>query len=279
MNTLALDTDGRILIGGPFTMIPPSRITSKVKADVVHRILSALFSRAVKDGQDSSKAAFIDSFAALEELRAMVAEGQVTSKDASLVMAGLARSTGTERAARRKTLTQQKAALATLKTQIAGRNKRIGDCGANGGATNCSGEFTQSFRNAASAFKSATADCLQPSITVAPTSPRTAPPTTVGDCPVTATWVHTTVDIGSTTWTVTSGGIANETGIGNATGTAALAGHTLTITFVASDKGTTGVYSWTLAPDCRSGQGTLRFTGPPSRVGETHNSTIVRSGG
>ena len=46
--------DPSIWLGGPFTMIPPSRITSKVKADVVHRILSALFSRAVKDGQDSS---------------------------------------------------------------------------------------------------------------------------------------------------------------------------------------------------------------------------------
>lgn len=98
-------------------------------------------------------------------------------------------------------------------------------------------------------------------------------------CTAVGTWVHVTTDIGSTTWTIDTGGQAKETGIGNATGTAALSGQVLTITFVASDTVTTGVYSWTLGQDCRSGAGTLSFTGPPSRAGETHASTVTKTVG
>ena len=101
--------------------------------------------------------------------------------------------------------------------------------------------------------------------------------TTVG-CAAAGTWVHQTTDIGSTTWTIASGGIAQETGIGNATGQAALSGRSLTITFVASDRVTTGVYTWNLAEGCRSGTGSLQFTGPPTRAGATHTSTVTRIG-
>ncbi|MGD9570732.1 MAG: hypothetical protein AB7V62_02450 [Thermoleophilia bacterium] len=98
-------------------------------------------------------------------------------------------------------------------------------------------------------------------------------------CTAVGTWVHVTADIGSTTWTVDAGGQATETGIGFATGTATLSGQELTITFVANDRVTTGAYRWTLAQDCASGTGSLTMTGPPSRNGETHVSTVTRTGG
>ncbi|MBA2462370.1 MAG: hypothetical protein H0V45_11490 [Actinobacteria bacterium] len=75
------------------------------------------------------------------------------------------------------------------------------------------------------------------------------------------------------------GGEAQESGLGNATGAATLSGRTLRITFTAADKVTTGVYSWTLGADCRSGSGTLRFTGPALRVGETHTSSVTKTAG
>jgi hypothetical protein len=99
-----------------------------------------------------------------------------------------------------------------------------------------------------------------------------------GSCTAVGTWAHQTEGIGGTTWAIEAGGAAKETGIGNATGTATFTGHVLRITFVASDKVTTGVYAWTLAPNCRTGSGTLTFTGPPTRVGETHVSKVERAG-
>lgn len=53
-------------------------------------------------------------------------------------------------------------------------------------------------------------------------------------------------------------------------------GPRLRIAFVASDQVTTGVYSWTLSANCLTGQGTLEFTGPPSRSGESHVSKVRR---
>ena len=97
-----------------------------------------------------------------------------------------------------------------------------------------------------------------------------------GTCTALGTWDHDTEGIGSTRWEIQSGGAAKETGIGNATGTATFTGHVLRITFVASDQVTTGVYSWTLSANCLTGQGTLEFTGPPSRVGESHVSKVRR---
>ncbi len=124
-------------------------------------------------------------------------------------------------------------------------------------------------------------ECPAPSTPVATTSPlpvtTVAPPTTLS-CAAAATWVHQTTGIGSTTWTITSDGTAEESGLGNAKGKATLSGQTLTITFVASDKVTAGSYTWKLTTDCRSGTGELKFTGPPSRFDETHTSTVTRSG-
>ena len=123
-------------------------------------------------------------------------------------------------------------------------------------------------------------ECPGPSTSAVPTvPPSVAPTTTTVGCAAAGTWVHQTTDIGSTTWTVTSGGIAQESGIGNATGQASLSGRSLTITFVASDRVTTGVYTWNLAEGCRSGSGSLQFTGPPTRAGATHTSTVTRISG
>ena len=127
-----------------------------------------------------------------------------------------------------------------------------------------------------------TAGRTTPPASTAPptTAPTTAPPTTTTTaCTQVGSWVDTTSQIGSTSWTITASGVATQSGIGNAKGSASLAGHDLTITWIASDTVTTGVIIWTLAADCRSGNGTLTFTGPPSRVGENHTSTVVRTGG
>lgn len=111
-----------------------------------------------------------------------------------------------------------------------------------------------------------------------------------GGCTAVGTWAQNTPGIASTTWTITSDGKADErNGPGNlppsakgisASGTGTLAGQTLTITFVSWDTVTTGVLKWTLTPDCRSGQGTLTLTGPPSRpdVGKPYPSTVTGSG-
>jgi hypothetical protein len=99
-----------------------------------------------------------------------------------------------------------------------------------------------------------------------------------GSCTAIGRWDHQTEDIGGTSWRIEQGGAATETGIGNATGTATFSGHVLRITFVASDQVTTGVYEWTLSPNCQTGSGSLTLTGPASRVGERHVSKVVRAG-
>jgi hypothetical protein len=99
-----------------------------------------------------------------------------------------------------------------------------------------------------------------------------------GSCTRVGTWENRTEGIGvaETDWTVEAGGVAREGGGGNATGMATLNGHVLRIVWVASDQVTTGIYEWTLGPNCKTGQGTLRFTGPPSRVGESHVSKVTK---
>ncbi len=100
---------------------------------------------------------------------------------------------------------------------------------------------------------------------------------TVG-CAAAGTWVHQTTDIGSTTWTIASGSIAQESGIGNATGQASLSGRSLTITFVASDRVTTGCLY--VEPGGGSPQRD-RFAAvhrPPTRAGATHTSPVTRIG-
>jgi hypothetical protein len=100
-----------------------------------------------------------------------------------------------------------------------------------------------------------------------------------GSCTAAGTWVHQTDGIGSTKWTIEAGGQATEEGLGNANGVAVLTGHVLQITFLASDQVTAGVYRWTLTPNCREGTGTLTFTAPPARAGQTHRSTVEKRPG
>ncbi|HEV7564656.1 MAG TPA: hypothetical protein VGO31_01700 [Microbacteriaceae bacterium] len=100
-----------------------------------------------------------------------------------------------------------------------------------------------------------------------------------GNCTAVGTWKQQTDGIGGTTWTIERGGAAQEIGIGNATGVATFSGHVLRITFVGADQVTTGVYTWTLGSNCRTGSGTLTLTGPASRAGEGHASTVERARG
>jgi hypothetical protein len=93
----------------------------------------------------------------------------------------------------------------------------------------------------------------------------------VKSCRLGGTWFQTTETVGSTTWTTTADGKAQEAGLGNATGRATLTASVLTITWTTVD-GWAGVYRWTLDKTC-SGKGTLSFTKGP-RAGETVNSTV-----
>jgi hypothetical protein len=101
-----------------------------------------------------------------------------------------------------------------------------------------------------------------------------------GSCTRIGGWLNETEGIGvpQTTWTVEAGGAAREVGGGTATGMAVLNGHVLRIVWVASDQVTAGVYEWTLGPNCTKGQGSLRFTGPPARVGPSFTSKVTKVG-
>lgn len=98
-----------------------------------------------------------------------------------------------------------------------------------------------------------------------------------GGCTRVGTWKNDIPALGLTTsWTIDDGGAARETGGGAATGNAVLAGRVLRIVWVAADQVTTGVYEWTLGANCQTGSGTLTFTGPASRVGVSHPTTVER---
>ena len=88
-----------------------------------------------------------------------------------------------------------------------------------------------------------------------------------GGCTAIESWANDTECILFTVWTIREGGVAQESGGGNATGVATFAGHVLRITFVAADQVTTGVDEWTLGPELQVG------------VGETHASKVGRPGG
>ncbi len=90
-------------------------------------------------------------------------------------------------------------------------------------------------------------------------------------CKLAGTWSQTTDTVGSTTWRTFADRKAQESGLGNATGRATLAGSVLTITWTTAD-GWGGVYRWTLDKTCR-GQGTLSFTKGP-RAGDVVKSTV-----
>jgi hypothetical protein len=93
-------------------------------------------------------------------------------------------------------------------------------------------------------------------------------------CLLAGVWAEQT-QFASTTFSIDDNGKAQESGGGNATGTASLAGDVLTIDWKTSN-GYAGVYRWTLKPDC-TGSGTLTFTqvGPgDDRGGKTYPSTV-----
>ena len=69
---------------------------------------------------------------------------------------------------------------------------------------------------------------------------------------------------------------ATETGCGNATGTAVVAGGSLRIDFTFG--GGAGYYEWTLRPDCSGGDGQLVFTGG-GMSGQSFGSRLTISGG
>ncbi len=90
-------------------------------------------------------------------------------------------------------------------------------------------------------------------------------------CKLAGGWSQTTETVGSTAWTTSADGKAQESGLGNATGRATLAGSVLTIVWTTAD-GWGGVYRWTLDKDC-AGTGTLSFTKGP-RAGDVLESTV-----
>jgi peptidoglycan hydrolase-like protein with peptidoglycan-binding domain len=104
------------------------------------------------------------------------------------------------------------------------------------------------------------------------TSPAVAAPT----CHLAGSWSQTTEQVGSTTWSITADGRAQESGLGNASGTATLSGGVLTITWTTTN-GYAGVYRWTLNTQC-GGTGTLKFdkTAPgDTRQGKSFASTVT----
>jgi FecR protein len=103
----------------------------------------------------------------------------------------------------------------------------------------------------------------------APTSAATA-------CGLAGSWAESTGDVGSSTWSITAAGSAQQQGLGNASGRAALSNGVLTIDWTTSD-GYAGHSRWTLDASCK-GTGTLTFTkvGPgDDRAGKSYPSTIT----
>jgi hypothetical protein len=91
-------------------------------------------------------------------------------------------------------------------------------------------------------------------------------------CALAGTWAQTAEGLGSSTWTISSSGEARESGLGNAKGTAALAGKTLRIDW-SHPNGWSGFYEWNLQPNCNSGSGKVVFKSGGSG---TRISTVTR---
>jgi hypothetical protein len=91
-------------------------------------------------------------------------------------------------------------------------------------------------------------------------------------CQLAGSWPQTTEKIGSSTWSITADGKAQEGGLGGASGTATLSDGVLTITWKTSDDAYEGVYRWTLDAQC-AGTGTLTWTKKPE--GETRGTTFA----
>jgi hypothetical protein len=97
-------------------------------------------------------------------------------------------------------------------------------------------------------------------------------PSATAGCAITGDWRQSTVDVGQTTWNISAGGQATETGIGNAKGSATLTGQTLRIDWTTTN-GYAGQYQWRLDSDCKSGSGTLVFSA--GRTG-SYSSIVTR---
>ena len=94
------------------------------------------------------------------------------------------------------------------------------------------------------------------------------------DCGAAGQWEQTASDVGTSTWTLTPSGNgyhAQESGMGNAVGTAVLTGKRVRIEWRTGD--ITGHYEWALDPSCMTGEGQLVFyTGATG----THRSVARR---
>jgi hypothetical protein len=102
-----------------------------------------------------------------------------------------------------------------------------------------------------------------------------APASAVVECGLAGSWAENTQDVGSSTWSITADGTAEQRGLGNAKGRGDLQGDVLTITWSTAD-GYAGHSRWTLDASCK-GKGKLTFTetadGDP-RKGKSFDSTI-----
>jgi hypothetical protein len=121
-----------------------------------------------------------------------------------------------------------------------------------------------------------------PKATAAATPPGTAQPPAVtpppapkpAGCVLAGSWSQTLERVGSSVWTIDKTGHATESGLGNSTGTASLAGNTLRIDWTNPNKWA-GYYVWTLDTGCKSGRGTQTFTAGPL-AGSSRTSIISR---
>jgi hypothetical protein len=104
--------------------------------------------------------------------------------------------------------------------------------------------------------------------------PRSEPAVDLSSCLVAGRWIHTTTNVGTSTWDVDDRGNAKEVGLGGAEGIASLNGKVMTIRWHIGTAWA-GSYAWKLDQTCRSGSGDLVFTIPPNRASE--KSTVTHS--
>lgn len=93
-------------------------------------------------------------------------------------------------------------------------------------------------------------------------------------CVAAGSWSQTLERMGRSVWKIDKDGKATESGLGNSTGTASLAGNTLRIDWTNPNEWA-GSYVWTLDAGCKSGSGTQTFTAGPL-AGSSRTSTVNR---
>lgn len=90
---------------------------------------------------------------------------------------------------------------------------------------------------------------------------RAAEPGGYADCTAEGVWANSVTGLASSTWTIDADGKASESGMGGVRGQAGLSGSTLTIEW---DGGAyAGVYEIDLDPGCATGQGAMTWTRAP----------------